>query len=115
MAQALSVPRADWEGFFRRLGDSLVGKRAEVEVASLELGGQIVAEWLPLLGITYDGKNDLLDVGLQGMNHLIHHPREIVVDQDAGGLSSVAVVDAEERRQIIKLKDPVMLPPAVTT
>jgi hypothetical protein len=44
------------------MADTLVGKRAKVEAASLDLGDQIVAEWVPLLGVTYDARDDLLDV-----------------------------------------------------
>jgi hypothetical protein len=36
------------------LSQGLVGAQAEIEVASLDLGDQIEAEWLPLLGITYE-------------------------------------------------------------
>ena len=44
-----TIPQAEWRTFFDGLADALVGKRVEVEAASLELGDQIVAEWLPLL------------------------------------------------------------------
>ncbi len=50
-----------------------------MEVASLKLGDRIEAEWLPLLGISYDPKNDLIDIALEGVDHMIHHPREIYV------------------------------------
>jgi Family of unknown function (DUF5335) len=39
--------------------------RAEIEVASLALGDQVEAEWLPLLGIAYDPKDDLVQVALE--------------------------------------------------
>jgi hypothetical protein len=115
MTQLLTVPRSEWATLFSRMSQALLGKRAEIEVASLELGDQIVAEWIPILGITYDSKNDLLDVALDRMDHLIRHPREVVVDQGATGVSSIAVVDADGTRQIVKLKDPMMLPPAMAT
>jgi Family of unknown function (DUF5335) len=117
MAQLLSVPRSEWRWFFDRMSKALLGKRAEIEVASLDLGDQIVAEWLPLLGITYDSHNDLLDVSLDQVNnlmsHLIRHPREIVVEEGEAGLESVAVVDQEGVRRVIRLKDPLMLPATV--
>ena len=36
------------------MSKALLGKWAEIEVASLDLEDQIVAEWVPLLGITYE-------------------------------------------------------------
>jgi len=91
------------------MSHSLLGKWAEIEVASMDLGDAIVAEWVPMLGITYDSRDDLLDVALDRANHLIRHPKEIVVEEDAGGLKSVAVLDSDGARQIINLKTPLML------
>jgi hypothetical protein len=88
---------------------------AEVEVASLDLGDQITAEWIPLLGITYDSRDDLLDVAFDRANHLIRHPSQIVVDETAAGLASIAVLDAEGVRQVVRLKEPVRLPPPSAT
>jgi hypothetical protein len=108
----LAVPPTEWRGFFDRLSKALLGKRAEIEVASLDLGDQIVAEWLPLIGITYDSRDDLLDVALDGTDHLIRHPREVMVEEGPSGVTSIAVVDADGARQIVRLKEPVPLPPA---
>jgi Family of unknown function (DUF5335) len=112
MSTLRTVPRSEWRTFFDRMSKALLGKWAEIEVASLDLGDQIVAEWIPMIGITYDSRDDLLDVALDRSNHLIRRPVEIVVTEDATGLKSVAVVDAEGARQIVNLKDPLMLPAA---
>lgn len=112
MSTLLTLPRSEWRGFFDRMSKALVGKWAEIEVASLDLGSQVVAEWVPLLGITYDSRDDLLDVALNRSNHLIRHPREIVVEESAEGLSGVAAVDDAGTRQVIRLKEPLTLPPA---
>lgn len=111
MLRLLNVPHAEWRSFFDRVSKALLGKRAEIEVASLELGDQIVAEWIPMLGITYDSKDDAVDVGLDRGSHLIRHPREIVAEDSEAGLASVAIVDADGVRQVVRLKEPLMLPP----
>lgn len=108
----ITIPREQWRTFFDRMSKGLLGKRAEVEVASLDLGDQITAEWVPLLGITYDSRDDLIDVAFDRANHLIQHPSQIVVDETTEGLASVAVMDAEGVRQIVRLKDPLRLPPS---
>ena len=112
MSKMVNVPQAEWRPFFDRMSKALLGKWAEIEVASLDLGDQIIAEWIPLLGITYDTKDDLLDVALDRSNPLIRHPRDIVVEETPTGLASVAVIDAEGARQIVRLKEPLMLPGA---
>ena len=75
----------------------LEGKRVEVEVASLKIGDQIEAEWLPLLGITYDPKDDLIEVALEGVDHLIPRPREVWVETEGLDLSSIEVIDSNGR------------------
>ena len=112
MSKLIKVPQSEWRPFFDRMAKALLGKWAEIEVASLDLGDQIVAEWIPLLGITYDSRDDLLDVALDRANHLIRHPREIVVEEGPAGLASVAVIDEDGARQVVRLKEPLMLPPA---
>ena len=46
------LEKTEWSPFFHRISKVLIGKRAEIEIASLALGDQIEAEWLPLIGIT---------------------------------------------------------------
>ena len=100
-----------WKPYLDLISKMLIGKRAEIEVASLKVGDQIEAEWVPLLGVAYDPKNDLVEVLLEGHDHLVHKPKEIYLDYGAAGLSSMEVVEADDTRHIVKLREPLMLPP----
>ena len=92
------------EDFFDRMSKALTGKWAEIEVASLDLGDQIAAEWSsPCSGITYDSKGDLLDVALDRYDHLIRHPKQIVVDEDRGG-SRASPSSTRTGQQIVRMK-----------
>lgn len=104
------LEKTQWHPYFDNVSKILDGKRAEVEVASLQLGDQVEAEWLPLIGITYDQKDDIIEVALEGLDHMIAKPREVYVDQDAVLLTSMEVVDQDNVHQIIRLRDPLMLP-----
>jgi Family of unknown function (DUF5335) len=70
----------------------------------------VEVEWLPLLGLVYDPKDDLVEVALDGVDHMIGKPREIYLDDEPGGLMSIEIIDAEGTKQIIKLRDPLTLP-----
>jgi hypothetical protein len=106
------LEKAEWHPFLDGLSKILGAKVAEIEVASLPLGDQVEAEWLPFAGIVYDPKDDVVEVALEGVDHLIPHPREIYVDFLEGGtLAALEIVDAAGARQIVKLRDPLMLPP----
>src|SRR6202521_3997578 len=70
------LEKEQWRSFFDRVSKGLKGKQAEIEIASLDLGDQVAAEWLPLFGIVYEPKSDVLEVALEGVDHMIHKPRE---------------------------------------
>jgi hypothetical protein len=105
------LEKGQWQEFFDRVSKVLDGKQAEIEIASLSLGDQVQATWLPLLGLVYDHKNDLVEVALEGLDHMIRKPRDVYVDIGVGELVAVEIEDAEGTKQIIRLRDPLMLPP----
>ena len=47
---------------------------------------------------------------LEGLDHLVRNPRDIYIDQGPTGLASTEVIDTDDVRQIIRLRDPIMLP-----
>jgi hypothetical protein len=104
------LEKPEWRPFFDTMSKILEAKVAEVEVASLDLGDQTQAEWLPLIGVTYDPRDDAVEIALDGLDHMIRKPREIYLDDGAAGLTSLEIVDADGVRQIVKLKDQLMLP-----
>jgi hypothetical protein len=106
---ALTLAKPEWQSYCDRISKGLTGKRAQIEVTGLRIGDQIAANWLPLLGITYDSKDDLLEIALEGLDHLINKPLAISVDDGPDGLTGMEIVDSEGRRQILKLMNPLML------
>jgi hypothetical protein len=104
------IDKEEWLIFCAIATRGLLGKRAEIEVASLALGAQIEAEWLPFLGIDYDPRNDIIEIALDGLDHLVRNPLELYIDEDPIGMTSMHVIDAEGVRQIVLLRDPLMLP-----
>jgi hypothetical protein len=106
---ARKLDKSQWRTFFDRLSKTLEGKQAEIEVASLSLGDQVEAEWLPLHGITYDPNDDLVEVALEGLDHMIRKPREIYLEDWSRGLMIIEIVDADGIKQVVKLREPLML------
>jgi hypothetical protein len=104
------LEKPQWHAYFDNLSKVLEGKSAEIEVDSLDLGQQIEAEWAPLLGIVYDHKNDVVEILIDGLDHLIHNPREVYLDHQAGVLTSLEVIDDEGMQQIVRLREPLLLP-----
>ena len=104
--------KSRWQEYFEHVSRALGAKLAEVEVTGLGLGAQVEAEWLPLVGISYDPSDDVLMVMLEGMEHPIRQPKQIHVEQDVESLWSIQAVDADGLHHILLLKDPLKLPHA---
>ena len=104
------LEKAEWSFFFDHLSKTLSGSQVEIDVGSLPLGGRVQANWVTLIGLVYDPKDNVVEVALEGLDHLIHNPRDVSVEQGNGELASIEIIDAEGARQIIKLKEPLMLP-----
>src|SRR5215470_6822448 len=79
------LDKKEWRSFLDRLSTALEGKQAEIEIVSLQLGDQIEADWLPLLGIAYDPNDDIVEVALEDLDHLIAKPRG---GRDAGAVGT---------------------------
>jgi uncharacterized protein DUF5335 len=109
------LDKAEWQPFLDFLSKQLEGMQTEIEVASLALGDQIEAEWLPLVGIVYDPKDDIVDVTLEGadrlvIDHMISKPHEIHFAEEGREFIGLDIFGATGAHHIVKLKDPVMLP-----
>src|SRR6202047_3710461 len=104
------LEKSEWRPFLMSSPNCSRPRNAEVEVASLNLGDQTQAEWLPLLGISYDPRDDVVDIALDGLDHMIRKPREIYLDNGAAALTRLEILDADGVKQIVKLKDRLTLP-----
>ncbi|WJW76059.1 DUF5335 domain-containing protein [Thiohalobacter sp. IOR34] len=101
----------EWKAYFDRIARGLGTEQAEIEVAGLDIGDQLEADRALFIGIDYDPKDDVVEVAVSGLDHLIRQPREIYVDEDpAEGLRSLEVVDADGHKHIVQLKAPLRLP-----
>jgi hypothetical protein len=104
------IDRSKWIDVCAAVSNGLLGKRAEIEVASPADGLLIEAPWLPVIGIDYDPVNDALKIMLDGVDHFVFQPREMYLDFGLGGILSLGILDNENAWQIVLLRDPLMLP-----
>jgi hypothetical protein len=92
------VDKAEWKQFFDVLSKQVEGAHAEIEVASLELGNQIEAAWLPLIGLVYDHKDNSVEIAIEAsqrdvVDHIIREPREIYFAEDGRQFMGLDIVD----------------------
>ena len=105
------LAKSEWQSYCDKISKVLKAQQAQIDILGLAIGDQkLIGQWVPFLGIVYDHKDDLLEIALEGLDHMILKPREVYVDFNVGGLIGLAVIDSDHVRQIIKLKEPVALP-----
>jgi hypothetical protein len=108
---ARSIDKAEWEAFCAAVSRVLDGSRAEIEIASLDLGDHVEKEWAPLIGITYDPEDDIIDIALEDdLDHIVNHPRELIADIDDASINALQITDAEGTQHLVKLRDALTLP-----
>lgn len=100
------LEKSEWSAFFNGVSKGVKGAQAEIEIASLKLGDQIEATWLPLYGVVYDAKDDIFEIALEGLDHLVQKPREVYVDEEGGKLSSIEIIDGDNNHQIVRFRQP---------
>ncbi|HEX7236419.1 MAG TPA: DUF5335 family protein [Gammaproteobacteria bacterium] len=105
------LERADWRSFCDRVSRAVAGRRAELDVASLELGDRVEARWLPLLGVVFDPRGDVLEIALDGVGHSIVAPRDIVVEETERGLVALEIVAADDSVEVLRFREPLLLGP----
>ncbi|PVE21842.1 hypothetical protein DC522_24315 [Microvirga sp. KLBC 81] len=106
---ARMIDMSDWRLYLDQVSESLSDRRAEVRVVSPKLGNQVEAEGIRLLGIAYDPKDNVLEVALEGLDHLIHKPVELYVEEGPSGIESLSILDGEGNQHIVQLQRPVIL------
>src|SRR5258708_26050893 len=53
--------------------------------------------------------DDLVEVALERLDHMIRKPREIYLEDWIRGLTTIEIVDADGTKQVVKLREPLML------
>jgi len=105
-----TLNKAEMRELFARLTKQLAGQHTQVEVDSLRIGYQLEAEWLPLLGLSYDPGDDSIEIILEGIDITISKPREIYFDGADNEWTALDIMDAEGEQHIVQFKDPLLLP-----
>jgi len=101
----LKPAKADWRPFFDRISRSLTGRRAEIAIVAPMDGEQIEAEWVPLLGISYDPKNDVIDIILDGLDHRIAQPQSVISEERGQEFYSLEIVDRDGVSQSVLVRE----------
>ena len=111
------LERASWPAYFDSIASSIEGMLVTVELMGEQLGDQTDIERLPVQAISYDPRDDVLEVAVGGrgtrypvvLRHFISNPTAISVEELEGRPSAILVTDPDGVRTLIRLFEPEML------
>ena len=112
MSHTLTLEKHAWSSYFDLVSKEIAGEQADIEVNGLDIGAQVETRWVPLSGISYDRRSDLVQVQAGSVDHVIREPMDIAVELDCGALKTVSIVDAGGHRQLVRFRRPLGLPAA---
>ena len=105
------LPKEQWEAYFDKLSKNLPAVEAQLEVVDKEAGDQIEVEYAPLLGMSYDPKDDVFEIQFgEKHDHLIYHPKEIYINEEDGSITHIEIVNKEGTKYILRMKPALPLP-----
>ena len=105
------LARGEWRRYCDQVSKAIAGRDVELDVASLQLGDHVEARWLPLIGIVFDARGDVLEVALDGIGHSILSPRGIVIEETERGLVALEIVAADDSIETLRFREPLRLAP----
>jgi hypothetical protein len=108
------LKKAEWRSYLDRIARALIGRRAAIEIRSPQFSNDIQAEWLPLQGISYDPRKDILEIAVSGLKHMIRKPLHLIVEEDSGQLATLEIIDQDGLSQIVRLQEEAARPASVT-
>ena len=108
MANKRILDKANWQVYFDRVSKSLGTLKADIRLTT-GYHDVVAAEHQQLRGITYDPRNDLLEVSCDNLDHLIRTPRSIVVTEDEGHLEGIEVEQQDGSSQQVSLVRPLFI------
>ncbi len=106
------IERENLKNYLDHFSTIMPSELVEIEIAGLDLGDQIEAEWAPLTGISYDPKDNVVVVDIDNgkLEHLVRDPVEFVVDEDDNGIHSFTIRSGDGHLHVVRLKEPKPLP-----
>jgi hypothetical protein len=116
-ATTRELERATWPTYFDSMTASIEGTLVTVELMGEQLGDQTDVERLPVQAISYDPRDDVLEVAVGGrgtrypvvLRHFISSPTTISVEELEGRPNAILVTDPGGVRTLIRLFEPGML------
>jgi hypothetical protein len=93
-----------FDGYTKRFLHNRPPRAIDLEVVSMDLGSQLAAHGLRLVGLAYDPHVDSLELALDSGDHRVLKPGEVwVIEEPDGFVSVIAVIGPDGSRQVVSV------------
>jgi hypothetical protein len=94
-----------FDSFTKRFLRDDAPEAVDVEVVGPDVGDQVAAEGARLIGITFDPRDNSLELELDAGDHRVYRPKEVwVIEEPDGFISALEVVRPDGTRDIVSVK-----------
>lgn len=101
------LEQEEWAEYFDSVTRRLVHEKTpvytEVRVMNPLVGAQTEVAWQPLFGMTFDVRENKLEIATDPVDHMITGPEAIYVIEE-GGLPTTVEVETPGMKQVIELR-----------
>lgn len=106
MRETTEIPRENWDLYLNALSNRCKNLPVNVRLEGQDIGDQVLAEHMPLVGISLEKKGsekDALSITVanqptESLTHMVEHPEHIFVRESENG--QVEVIDIEGANRI---------------
>ncbi len=103
------LDKAEWGPFLDGVSRVLSSAGGDANKGSMYVVRPEVRS-VPMIGVTYDPKDDEVDLAFLSIDHLVRKPMRILVEETLDGLTTLEIVDAEGTSHVLKPGVPIPLP-----
>ena len=109
MSSTKKIPRERlteyFDAFSKRFLMDDAPEAADVQVLEPGAGDQRMVEGVRLHGVTYEPKENVLEIELGRGDHRVYKPAEVwTVEEDDGFVSAIEIIRADSAKEIISVK-----------
>jgi hypothetical protein len=103
------IYQENWQNYFDTFAKLFLKddqpEYADIKVLSGQSGAQTETSWQLLEGITYNDKDNVLNIKVENLNRMILNPQEIYVDEvEDGWINSMEIVEEDGTKTIIETR-----------
>jgi len=112
MLRTNKVSSDQWDSKFNQISQKLENRNIDIEVVAMDLGDQFAATGVHLKGLTYEPRDNVIQIASDDFSHIINSPSEVyfTLDEESiESIKSIELIDSEDRKHIVTFEDALLL------